>query len=643
MRVRRLGLLLLLPFFVAACSSAHGVTWQQPTAEELTMTADSFAPNADAIYLYVEEKTDASMKTRSVYVRLKVLREAGKRYGDVELGTFGEDFQFKDVHGRTIHPDGTVIDFKGKPYKKTIIKAGRLKYRTMVFSLPDVEVGSILEYSYKIYSEFDLELVPKWTAQGREFIRREHFGFHPSDDHDAKSLASTQRLPPGAKVELRHGWYELDLANVPAIPREDFEPPLESLAYLVRFYYSFNANPQVYWEAYGKSWSTAVDGYVASTPSIVATTSEWTGSAKTDRQKAEALYAAVMKLDNTSLSREHSEKENKAEGVKEVRNANDVLALRRGTPGQLALLYLALLRAAGLKAYAMRVVSRDRAMFQPAYPSASQLDDTIVILSLDGKDIFSDPGERYATFGHLHWKHADVGGIRQQDGGTAIAHTPAQNYPENLAQRAASLTLAADGSVTGSVTVALTGTEAMEMRQRAIETDEQALKREWDEEIKPALPSGLMMHTDHFVGLADPGSTLVVQMVVGGSLGTATGKRLLVPLSVFSAGVHNPFTSSHRESIVDLRYPYYEKDEVELHLPAGMSVETLPGPVDLKLTGMAAYVTKTTQETGTITYRRDLAMSKVIYRAAEYPQLKGFFDDLSNRDRAEAVLRTTAK
>ena len=46
-----------------------------------------------------------------------------------------------DITGRTIHADGTIIPFTGKPYKKTIEKGDGYKIESRVFTLPDVRGG----------------------------------------------------------------------------------------------------------------------------------------------------------------------------------------------------------------------------------------------------------------------------------------------------------------------------------------------------------------------------------------------------------------------------------------------------------------------------------------------------------------------
>jgi hypothetical protein len=209
-------------------------------------------------------------------------------------------------------------------------------------------------------------------------------------------------------------------------------------------------------------------------------------------------------------------------------------------------------------------------------------------------------------------------------------------------QRVADLTLAPDGTIIGEATIICTGQHAIRWRQRALEGDQVALKKQFDDELQSELPPGILIQTDHFLGLDSENTNLMVRMKVGGSLGTATGKRIFLPLSIFSAGTRDPFTSSHREEPIDLRYPFLEKDEVTLHLPAGFQVESVPSDARVDLPQNALYLSHAKADGQTITYTRNYIMANVLYNASEYDKLKGFFDDVSNKDRAQAVLHVAA-
>jgi Transglutaminase-like superfamily len=415
-----------------------------------------------------------------------------------------------------------------------------------------------------------------------------------------------------------------------------------AFAYRVRFYYTSVRTPQEYWNSYGKSWSHEVDKFASPSPAISDAAKELTSGATTQDEKLNKLYDAVMKLENTRYSREHSQDENRAEGIKHIKSASDVLALKRGSPDELAMLFLALARATGFHAEAMAVVNRSRDFFQQNYLNGDQLDDLIVFVTIDGKERAFDPGERYATYGTLQWTHTLAGGLRQQDGHTTIANSPGIGYKDTIVQRMADLTLASDGTVTGTATIVLTGQNAMRWRQGALEGDQVELKKDFDDQLQPDLPPGIMIHTDHFLGLDEEGTNLVVRMNVGGSLGTATGKRIFLPLSIFAAGGRDPFASSHREEPIDLQFPFLEKDQVTLHVPAEFQVESVPTDARVDLPQNAVYLSVAKAAGQTITYERNLIMANILFTAAEYDKLKGFFDDVSNKDRAQAVLHFTA-
>jgi hypothetical protein len=157
--VRRLVASLFTLLCLPAFTPAHAEQWTQPTAEELQMTSQPEVPGAAAVYLYREEKTEDKYQVFNVYIRLKVLTERGKQYGDVEL-TYASyqdrnsydfrGFTVGDIAGRTIHSDGTIIPFTGKPYQKLIEKTQGSRIMAEVFSMPDVQVGSIIEYRYSL-------------------------------------------------------------------------------------------------------------------------------------------------------------------------------------------------------------------------------------------------------------------------------------------------------------------------------------------------------------------------------------------------------------------------------------------------------------------------------------------------------------
>src|SRR5205823_267184 len=153
--------------------AAHADQWTAPTPEELKMTAASEAPGAPAIYLNREEITDDQLHMWRKYARIKVLTEGGKEYANVEVGQYNSSehggYKIEAVSGRTIHPDGTITPFTGKPYEKLIEKGQGYKETAKVFTLPSVEVGSIIEYRYELRYDDNYYIAPSWFIQSDLF------------------------------------------------------------------------------------------------------------------------------------------------------------------------------------------------------------------------------------------------------------------------------------------------------------------------------------------------------------------------------------------------------------------------------------------------------------------------------------------
>ena len=221
-------LLTLFTLLILASTCAWADQWTKPTPEELQMTAEPAEPGASAIYLLRDERADDKIHIHTIYIRLKVLSEKGKDYADQEIDYEGGQFRITGVEGRTIHSDGTVIPFTGKPYQKLIDKNGKEKYKATVFSMPDVQVGSILEYRYVLAYDSNLVVSPRWFLQGALYTRKAHFYFLPStheleDGHGGTMrghVAYSAYLPPGAKVIFAPSSqsYYLDLEKISGVP-----------------------------------------------------------------------------------------------------------------------------------------------------------------------------------------------------------------------------------------------------------------------------------------------------------------------------------------------------------------------------------------------------------------------------------------
>lgn len=643
--------------------TAQAQKFQEPTKDELQMTSDPKAPGAPAVYLFRESVTDNFSHYVSMYARIKVLTEAGKDWANVEVPFGGAPPQ---IEGRTIHADGTVVPLNGAAVDLQKMRSDRQNLRVRVFSLPSVEVGSILEYRWTIHmgdavvggvdsSQQDYMNsalaggIPYWELQEPIPIRKEHFYWNPLSDLErnvignqhitryvdgeiANYLLFSSRLPIGVKLAASpHRDYDLVLTDVPAFRHEENAPPETGLAYNVRFFYSPYLSGAEYWLGEGKRWAKEMDRTAEPSDAVRAAAAQITAGAATDDDKAIKLYAAVQALDNTTYS--------KGEVGGDGATPEQTWTRKSGTSNQIALLYLSLARAAGLQASAMYIADRSARIFDAGLLSLDQLSAGIVVLHINGKDVFTDPGEKFMPYGQLAWQHQLSSGLLETATGASIGTvTPAGLSKDALTGHTADLTVDTQGGVTGTVKILMNGPVALALRQSALMGGEQDVRQHIGSTLPALLPQGVSGEVTEVKGLGSSAGFVEATVKVSGKLGNGEGKRIFVPAFFFATGAHAQFASdAERQFPVDMHYAEQVIDDVVYHAPAGYTVEGQPQAAQIPWPEHGALVIKTQPVAGGIDVKRIFARVFVLLQPQEYAALREFYGKVAAADQQQVV------
>jgi transglutaminase-like putative cysteine protease len=652
-----------------ATLAAYAQKFIDPTPAELSMTSVPEYPGVAAIVLNKEEITRDDLHSASHYERVKILTDDGKKYANVELPfvTFTGDIDFsgdeksvEDIQGRTIHPDGTIIPFTGKPYLKVIDKERGAKLQEKVFTLPDVTPGSIIEYRYAVRISDNYYEAPQWMIQGDIPVKSAHYVWYPTNREiqDPKwgpvnSITWFPILPAGTQIQRQelpmsvvgggtHSIYDLKVKDIPPRPEEEFLPPTAAYAYGVYFNFSAFHNAADFWKSEGKEWSHHANSFANPNGDIHESVNKITAGATTPDAKLRAIYAAVMALENTNFTREHEDRENKANGLAKPKEAADVLRNGRGNSEQLTELFVAMARAAGFDADLMLVPDRTHHLFVPQWWNFDQFDSTIAIVNVNGKDVFFDPGSRFCPFAHLAWEHTFVQGLRQKGGDTAFAETPGSPYIDNTTTRIADLKMDDNMRVSGVIKIAYNGSPALRWRQAALRGDDESIKHELRTAVEAMLPHSLEIKDITVNNLTDPDHPLNVACRVEGTIGTATGKRLVVPADVFVANGHATFPHEKRDQAVYFHYAQAMQDGTRISFPASLSLEAAPTPAKFGMADTALYTMRIDTSQNSFTTHRNFAFNSVIYLPKEYPQLRSFYSQFEANDQQSVVLKASA-
>ena len=649
--------------------------FKDPTKDELQMTSDPRWPNVAGIFLNRDVSTDNFSHFVSEYARIKILTEAGKEWATVKLPYTGGGTP-PSIEGRTIHPDGTIFPLTGSAESLLATKQDSQHDSAKSFTLPSVEVGSIIEYRWTLPSSevhtfgvtndlqgfYDSALagtIPYWDVQTPLPVRKERFYYNPLGDLERNVLGNqgithvnsrgevahyllfSARLPSGVHLQPSPNRdYTLDLTDVPPIRHEENAPPDQSRIFGVRFYYSPYLAGDVFWTSEGKLWAKELDRASEPTSELREATAKITAGASTDDEKARKLYEAIQAIENVDFSRKGSEA---GQGSRGVRNPTQVLSEKSGTPNEIAILYLALARAAGLQARPMSVADRRKQIFDPGYLSLDQLTATLVVLRINGGEIFVDPGEKLMPYGQLHWAHSLSGGLLETaDGTTTGALTPSNLSKDAITAHTADLNVDGQGKVTGSIKLIVSGPKALEWQQLNLTADPAVLRREVSGPLAALLPEQISAEMGEIQGLGSSNGYVSVSARIEGLIGTLEGKRMLLPAFLFSTRDGQFAVAEQREAPIDLHYSEQVIDDAVYHLPQGFVLESAPQPVQLAWPEHAALVVKTQPGAGVIEIKHIFARASVLMDAKEYAALRDYYQKMAATNQQRLVLSSAA-
>ncbi len=632
MKLRRLAFLLI---FVAASllfrpflPITSGDDWQPIDPADLKMTSEPKAPGAPAIYLYrqVDRKDASHAATEYNYVRIKILTEEGRQYANIEIPYYKQDasVNISNIRARTIRPDGTVVNFDGKVYDKSIEKTKGSKIRAKTFNIPDVQVGSIVEYHFNYDFEDYYIFDSHWVVSDQLFTRLAKFSLKPYPEWAIRwswpAGLPTGTIPPKQDPDKV---VRMTAHDIPAFEVEDYMPPENELKYRVLFLYSqesLELDPVKYWRKYGKKRYDVLESFVSKRKDLEGFVSGVVSPADSQDVKLRKIYARVQQFRNLSYEPRKSAEEEKRDKQKKVENAADVLKYGYGSGYDLTWLFVGLARAAGFEASGGLVATRNDYFFQQGRMNSAELNSNVAIVKVDGKELFFDPGSAFTPYGFLPWMETGVNGLKLN----------------------ADFKINDEGALEGKVTVTYTGLEASTRRQEWRNQDAEARKKYLEEVLKDYVPATIDVDLKNQPDWASSEKPLVAEyeVKIPGWVSSA-GRRALMPAGIFCSTEKRMFAHTSRVNPVYFQFPFRKTDDVTVELPVGWKIGSVPKPEDQDAKA-AEYILTVEEKPGAIHVIRVLRSDLFLVQKELYPSLRNFFLVVKSGDEKQIVLEPGA-
>jgi hypothetical protein len=640
----------LCALVATACfpGSAWAVTYQPVSPDELKMTSEPKAPGAPAIILFRQVDRDDRGQTahEDVYFRIKIFTEEGRKYADIEIPFFKSQGDVVNIHARTIKPDGTIVNFSGKVFDKSIVKARGVKYMAKTLTLPEVQPGAIIEYYYTTDLPEEFIFDSHWILSNELFTKNAKFSLRPytSNYVSVHVRWSWHNLPPGTAqpAEAPNHVINLEVSDVAAFHTEDYMPPENELKSRVDFIYSeefLEKDADTYWKKLGKKRNDQLESFIGKHNAMAQAVAGIVSQGDSQEVKLQKIYARVQQLRNTSYEVEKTAEEQKRNKEKDPGNVEAVWKKQYGNGGELTWLFLALVRAAGFEAYGMWVPDRQNYFFSPQTMEGRRLDANVVLVKLNGKNLFCDPGAAYTPFCMLPWLETGVNGMKlDKDGGTWL-RTALPESAESAVKRKGELKLSDTGNLEGKLTVTFTGLEASHRRVEERLADETDRKKFLEDEVKESIPAACDVELTNQPDWKSSTPPLVAEytLKVPGWVSGA-GRRALLPVGLFGAPEKHLFDHANREHPIYFQYPFQRVDDISIELPLGWQISTLPTP-QKQDAHIVTYTMNAENNKGTLHLSRTLNVDILLLEQKYYSALRNFFQVVRTGDEQQVILQ----
>jgi hypothetical protein len=628
---------LLVPSLAAAAS------WKDPTDAEKRIVEDPSKGLVGAVYLEKIERSDN--RAFRVAVRAKILSKSGFDIATVE----GIAATAQSIDGRTVSPTGEVTALSPKDVRTvTVVRAGGRSIQRKVFTLPALEPGCFIEYTYSEWgwlgsaSDYYTEILfqDKYPVLFQELRTPKRFPF-----------SSAKRQNAGTSIELHAeaNEYVYTSVNAPALHEEVYGLPRYEQSSAVIFSWVFSSiaarSGDAFWaEATKKGFVPLLKNFFAKPSRVEKALKAIPGSRTADPSaRLHAIYAYAQRTVRNRWALRAGETEPKG-GWKRNEDAIDVLSHAEGTPWDIAAVCASLLAADGWKFRAVFTPDREERFFHPEIPSMFQFGDGWVI-EVKNQGL---PGPVYLGFDHpllsygqLPWSRLGVPGFAvdlDAEVGEVVA-IPQSPPEKNSRHRVWSVELAEDGAAAVKLESRLDGAQAFEARIDLYSHGRDSMEKK----IRESHPRrNLESVTYQNEESPEQDFVLTTSFRMEGLGGTLPGGRLdLSPLELI--GESNPFTQAKREEPIMFPYPYLDEDALTITAPAEYVPDALPEAIELR-DPVGLYSARASRGEGNaIVVIRRLVVTRFSGSPEYYPEYRRLFEAAARGDAGMSVVFKKAR
>ncbi len=517
-------------------------------------------------------------------------------------------------------------------------------------TMPNVKVGSIIEFKYVINSEniikfpkFDFQYdIPVNFCEYKTEIP-EFFIYNPITvgffkiQSESKIESGYQNFINEHKQTINLDYQQITSIHkakeIPALLEEEYIDNIDNYMCSIHHELEKTRFPDAPTKQYSQTWEdVAKDIYK----------NKEFGEELKDKSYFDTDLRLIIKNDTTQIQKVNTIFkfiQNKMNwdsklGYLTNKKLSNAYAEKTGNVAEINLLLLSMLNYAGIDAFPVLLSTVDHGI--PVFPNRTVFNYVIVAVELDNKKIVLDATDKNTTLNILPLRDLNwTGRLIRNDGSSEEVNL----VPEFLSKENINimLTITNDENLSGKVRSQKTDYEAYTFRRKYSQTNTQAyiekLENNFDEISitdysieneatdlsKPIIETFSFTSKNHIEKLSD---------------------KLYIDPLVFFEIIKNPFTQENRQLPIYFGYPNQRRFIISVEIPQGYTVESLPKSIVIKTPdGFMTYMYKSNISENKIQFSISREINSAIIHQDHYDGIKDFYKQMIEKQNEKIVLK----
>jgi len=592
------------------------------------------------------------------YRRAHILNKNGYDIANVEIplytnGDMEEELQnlkavtYNLENGKVVE---TKLEVKTAVFKDKINKNLVIKK----FTFPNIKAGSIIEFEYKVHSDYIFNLQP-WDFQGQfprlwsEYrvampafytyvtLAQGYQSFYIKDQKNTRTafhLAETRGTGASDKASFDANVtdYRWVMKDVPPLKTESYTSTIRNHIARIEFQLQSIGEPFTYQNVMN-SWPVVAKDLLEDEDfgAQLKKDNSWLKDevaialkgATSPMEKVKNIYAWVR--DNftcTNHSRRYLEQ-----------SLKNVLKSRKGNEAEINLLLIALLRRADIQADPVMLSTRSNGFIHAVYPLLGRFNYVICLTMIDGKQVYLDASESDMGFGKLNYECFNGNArVINKDA------TPITLYSESIKEIKNTTVFIInneEGKSIGSMTKVSGYYESVGMRNK--------IKEKGKDEFLKDFKKGFSTNFDITTGRVDSVANIEEPIGVYVEFDVKSGDEDIIYMNpMLMDGIkENPFKSAQRFYPVEMPYAIDETYNMQMEIPKGYVLDELPKQSVVKFNeeGDAVFEYRISSYESNIMFRSRLLVKRTIFLPEEYENLREFFNLVVKKHNEQIVFK----